>query len=482
MEPVLLACCILVIVALLAVLFFHISIIKKLKQNNIQLALCSNQTLLPNRTALYHDLKKNLSDHGSNNTAILYVDIDNFRYIHVIEDHDYADLVLSKVGERLVDLTQPKGKVYHLSEDKFIILFPNTCRKGMCEIYAANILAGFKERFEILGNEIYINLNIGIVDNPPDNMPVTKIVTAAEIAMYHAQQKGKNQYAVYNPLLSEILKKRTNIQNHLRLAFERNEFEILYQPMLDLDFDRIDGFEALLRWKSRELGEVPPSQFIEIAENSHLIEQLGTWVLRNACAFLKKLESLGYYPLNISVNVSVIQLMQDDFVTTVQETLDFLDLAPEHLELEITESMLMKSYDLVLPKLKELRSLGVRIALDDFGTGYSSLSYLSTLPINTLKLDKSFTDKIGTKHQCLTESLLYLCNQLGITIVAEGVEKDSQVSYLKRMNCHKMQGFLFSKPLTDSDVIGLLKSAPTLFDEPFPHQSKSDNKTNDEKR
>ena len=155
-----------------------------------------------------------------------------------------------------------------------------------------------------------------------------------------------------------------------------------------------------------------------------------------------------------------------------------MDLSPEHLELEITESTLMQSYDLVLPKLKQLRDIGVRIALDDFGTGYSSLSYLSQLPINTLKLDKSFIDKIGTDHESLTESLLYLCKQLDITIVAEGVEKDSQVSYLKRMNCDKMQGFLFSKPMTEADAITLLKSASTLFDEPFPPQSKPDDKKN----
>lgn len=478
MEPVIMACCVLMLATLLSILIIQITIIQKLKENNLQLQLFSTQTPLPNRTALYQDLKKSLSKYGAQNTAILYVDIDKFRYIHVIEDHDYADLVLTKVSERLVALAQPKGKVYHLSEDKFIVLFPNTCRRGMSEVLAANILAGFKERFEILGNEIYINLNIGIVDNPPVDMPVSKIITAAEVAMHHAHQKGKNQYSVYSPSLSQALKQRTDIQNHLRLAFERNEFEIYYQPILDLDFDSIDGFEALIRWKSKELGEVPPSYFIEIAENTHLIEHLGTWVLRKSCAFLKKLEKMGYSPLNMSVNVSVVQLMQDDFVTTVQETLEFLDLSPEHLELEITESTLMQSYDLVLPKLKQLRDIGVRIALDDFGTGYSSLSYLSQLPINTLKLDKSFIDKIGTDHESLTESLLYLCKQLDITIVAEGVEKDSQVSYLKRMNCDKMQGFLFSKPMTEADAITLLKSASTLFDEPFPPQSKPDDKKN----
>ena len=264
-----------------------------------------------------------MSKYGAQNTAILYVDIDKFRYIHVIEDHDYADLVLTKVSERLVALAQPKGKVYHLSEDKFIVLFPNTCRRGMSEVLAANILAGFKERFEILGNEIYINLNIGIVDNPPVDMPVSKIITAAEVAMHHAQQKGKNQYSVYSPSLSQALKQRTDIQNHLRLAFERNEFEIYYQPILDLDFDSIDGFEALIRWKSKELGESASQLFYRNSRKHPFNRAFGHLGAAQVLCISKKLEKMGYSPLNMSVNVSVVQLMQDDFVTTVQETLEF---------------------------------------------------------------------------------------------------------------------------------------------------------------
>ena len=179
--------------------------------------------------------------------------------------------------------------------------------------------------------------------------------------------------------------------------------------------------------------------------------------------FSQKLEKMGYSPLNISVNVSVIQLMQDDFVPTVQETLEFLTW-PRAFGTEITESMLIKSLQLVLPKLEQLRRIGVRIALDDFGTGYSSRSYLSQIPITTLKLDKSFVDKIGTEQESLTESILYLCKQLNLDIVAEGVEHNYQASYLKRMKCHKMQGYLFSRPLPEQGIIDLLKSAPTLFD------------------
>lgn len=464
---------ILAILTLLTVLILQTTKVKKLKQDNLQLTLFSRETPLPNRTALRKDVEEIIPDSTTQDMALLYVDIDNFRYIHVIEDHEYADLVLYKVSERLISLAQPRGRVYHLSEDKFAILFPNTGQNGIGEVMAANILAGFKERFEISGNELYINLSIGIVDHPPVDITIEEVLTAAQIAMYHAKEAGRNHYFLYKPDLSLGLQKRTNIQNHLRLAFERNEFEIHYQPQLDLDFDRIDGFEALLRWTSKELGPIAPNQFIKIAESSHLIHSLGTWVLRSACAFIKELEKMGYPHLNISVNVSVMQLMQEDFVATVQETLEFLELAPEHLELEITESMLMKSFQKIIPKLQELREMGVRIALDDFGTGYSSLSYLSQIPITTLKLEKTFIDKIGTDQEGLTESILYLCNKLHLNAVAEGVEKDSQISYLKEMGCQRMQGYLFSKPLPEQGIFDLLKAAPTLFDEPFTHQAKS---------
>ena len=415
--------CILAIFTLLTVLILQTIKVRKLQQKNQQLILFSRETPLPNRTALRKDVEQNKPEGDIQDLSLLYVDIDNFRYIHVIEDHHFAKLVLYKVSERLITLAQPKGRVYHLSEDKFAILYPDTGQKGIGEIMAANILAGFKERFEIAGNELYINLSIGIVDHPPADMTIEKILTAAQIAMYHAKEAGRNYYYVYNPDLSRSLKERTNIKNHLRLAFERNEFAIHYQPQLDLDLDRIDGFEALLRWTSKELGPIPPDEFIKVAESTHIIHSLGMWVLRSACTFLKKLEKMGYSPLNISVNVSVMQLLKDDFVTTVRETLEFLELAPEHLELEITESILMKSLHLIIPKLQELREIGVRIAIDDFGTGYSSLSYLSQIPVTTLKLDKSFIDKIGTEQEGLTESILYLCRQLKLNTVAEGVEK-----------------------------------------------------------
>ena len=189
-----------------------------------------------------------------------------------------------------------------------------------------------------------------------------------------------------------------------------------------------------------------------------LIIPLGAWVLRSSCTFLKKLEQMGYASLGVSVNVSVTQLMQNDFVALVQETLEFLEIAPGRLELEITESILMESFQLVRPRLEELRKIGVRIALDDFGTGYSSFSYLAQIPITTLKLDKSFIDHIGTGQEALIESVIYLCRKMDLCVVVEGVEKDSQLNYLREQGCQKIQGYLFSKPLSQGEILNLLRS------------------------
>lgn len=459
--------CLLIIAILLIVCAVFVRRAGKLKKENRQIRFISEQTSLPNKNSLFRNIKENPSLYPLNEVTLLYVDIDNFRYINDAEGYDTGNRLLRQVSERLIALSKPKGQVYHLGEDAFAILFPNPGQRGLGEIMAAHVLAGFKISFDIDGHAYHINLSIGVVDRPSESTGFQEMLSDAEIAMYHAKESGGNRYIVYRRCLRRDFIEQYSIYNHLRHAIERHEFEICYQPQLDLAFDRIDGFEALLRWTNRDLGPVSPDQFIRAAEDTHLIVPLGNWVLRNACHFIRKLEDMGYSPLSVSVNISIIQLMQDDFVPTVQETLEFLELAPERLELEITESLLMESLDTVLPKLEELRGLGVRIALDDFGTGYSSLSYLAQIPITTLKLDKSFTDIIGSRQEGLMEGILYLCKKLNLSTVAEGVEKNSQLNYLREMGCQKMQGYLFSKPVSENEVLDLLQSAPTLFDQPF---------------
>ncbi|MGI6538305.1 MAG: putative bifunctional diguanylate cyclase/phosphodiesterase [Caldicoprobacterales bacterium] len=418
----------------------------------------NEQTSLPNKNALLKDLQELLSETSLSQSALLFIDVDNFRNINNMIGHDLGDQLLLQIGERLVKITQPKGRVYHIGEDGFVILFPDASEDGLGEIMAAYVLGRFKESFEISHHVLHLTLSIGVVDKPPADKSIDEILTAAEIAMYQAKKDGRNQYVVFDSPLTGELRENIKIQKYLINAIEDDEFEIHYQPQLDLINDRIDGFEALLRWNSKKSGMVPPDRFIKAVEDNHMIIPLGSWVLRSACAFIKNLEAKGYPDLNISINISIIQLLQDDFVTTVQETLDFLELNPQQLELEITESMFMESFKLSLPKLEQLREMGVRLALDDFGTGYSSLSYLAQIPISTLKLDKSFIDKIETEQEGLIEGILYLCNRLNLSTVAEGVEHKRQIAYLKKMGCHKMQGYVFSKPLPEKDIINFLQT------------------------
>jgi diguanylate cyclase (GGDEF)-like protein len=439
--------------------------IKNLKKEYLYVRYFHPLTGLPNKNSLYKDALKNESS-GSSGMAVLYIDIDNFRLINDIAGHDLGDMALQKVGTRLAELCKNKGNLYHVGEDEFVILYPDVSEKGIGEIMAAYILGGFKTSMQVLDHDLFISISIGVFEQNKQNFSIQQLLSFAEAAMYQAKSQGKKQYVLFNKNLGHELVEKANISKLIHKAYENNEFEVYYQPQLDLAFDRIDGFEALLRWKSPILGMVPPNQFIQVAEETQLIIPLGAWVLRSACAFLKKLEAAGYAPLSISVNVSVIQLLQDDFVPLVQETLEFLEIKPVYLELEITESILMK-FELVKPKLEQLRKIGVRIALDDFGTGYSSLGYLSQTPITTLKLDKSFTDRIGSSYEILIDSVIYLCKKMELQVVAEGVETNSQLDYLRTLGCHRMQGYLYSKPLPEKEVMDLLKSTFTLFDDSY---------------
>jgi EAL domain-containing protein (putative c-di-GMP-specific phosphodiesterase class I) len=234
---------------------------------------------------------------------------------------------------------------------------------------------------------------------------------------------------------------------------------LYYQPQFDLEKEKISGFEALIRWDNPELGFVCPDRFIGIAEETHLIIAIGEWVLKTACLFIKHLHDKGYSNLTISVNVSILQLMQENFVDTVIKVLDLTEIEPKYLELEITESVLMESYQIIHNKLYNLKKLGVRVALDDFGRGYSSLSYLKQLPIDTLKIDKTFIDYISSEDSCdnITGMIVKIGRKMKLTIIAEGVENQQQMDYLKKHSCQKIQGYLISKPLTSEKAIEFIK-------------------------
>ncbi|HYE10840.1 MAG TPA: EAL domain-containing protein, partial [Patescibacteria group bacterium] len=436
---------------------------KKIKETEGRLAYLvyhDSLTGLPNKLSLYESSHKDifLSQHGQ--SALLFIDMDNFKYINDTMGHVFGDQLIIKVSERLNSLLKDGCSIYRLSGDEFTIIIQHISGEKDAETFAAHLLEGFKEGFDVLNCVVNISLSIGIAMYPAHGENIEELLKHADISMYRAKETGRNRYVVYNHLMNKVFTERMEIEKYLHTALEKNEFEIYYQPQLDLKLDKITGFEALLRWKSPELGFVSPLKFIKIAEDTRLIILLGTWVLRNACVFLKKLHKMGFTDLTVSVNISMLQLIQRDFSDIVKDTLEFYELEPYYLELEITESILMESFETIELKLEELSECGVRIALDDFGKGYSSLSYLKQLPISTLKIDKSFIDNITNENNTnkLTGHIVTIGKSMGMCVVAEGVERQEQLEYLIMHECDKIQGYLYSKPVPEAELIKLVES------------------------
>ncbi|BCG57196.1 putative bifunctional diguanylate cyclase/phosphodiesterase [Paenibacillus sp. URB8-2] len=411
-------------------------------------------TDLPNKLALYENAADNLLADSSGKAALLFVDIDNFKYINDTMGHEFGDRLIVKASERLLSIIEKEGVIYRFGGDEFIILLQPLKEKADIDRVAARILTGFKEAVDMDNSLLHISISIGISIYPDHGSDIMELVKRADIAMYKAKEAGKGSYVVFDHPLNDTFAERMNIEKQLYTAMEQEEFELVYQPQVDLILNKVTGLEALLRWKSPDLGYVSPLKFIKVAEDSHLIIPLGAWVLRSACAFLKLLHEQGFGHLTMSVNISMLQLLQTDFNELVLETLESFGLQPNYLELEITESVLVEFYDHVVAKLNALRARDIKIALDDFGTGYSSLSYLTYLPISTLKIDKSFIDSIptGTNHAALVEHIIMIGKRMNMSVIAEGVERQEQLAYLLEQGCDKIQGYFFSRPLAAKDM------------------------------
>ncbi len=421
------------------------------------LAYHDQLTGLKNRFALQERLDYLKRENEIKNYALLYIDIDNFKYVNDAMGHRFGDMLLTKVSERLLNSTTVNNSVYRIGGDEFIVLIENYDKKEYIERTAVAILKAFKPLFEIESINIFATISVGISIYPEHGKEIDSLLKNADIALYKAKESGKNRIVFYNDPMNEEIAGRVKIEKSLRTALDKKEFELYYQPQLDIRTGTISGFEALIRWRSGDLGFVSPQDFIGVAEATHLIIPIGEWVLKTACQFLNNLERLGYKGLSMSVNISMIQLIQDDFVDMVLDNIDAVHINPIQLELEITESILMESYEVIAKKLKILRARGIRIALDDFGKGYSSLNYLKLLPITTLKIDKSFIDTISSKGKTLTDLIVKMGRSMDLCVVAEGVETQEQFDFLIKHKCNKIQGYLFSKPMPESETINKIR-------------------------
>ncbi|MEK4848575.1 EAL domain-containing protein [Paenibacillus sp. FSL H7-0756] len=427
------------------------------QKNMHRLAYMDSLSNLPNRLSLLETMESYFRRTGGS-AALLFVDMDNFKYINDTLGHKSGDILIRKASERLQSVVRRADMLSRLGGDEFVIFLKDIESRVDVLNLAEDIMRAFRKSFLIGESNLYVSSSIGISFYPEDGETTEEILKNADVAMYRAKEEGKSTYVVYDKSMHTAFNDRMNIEKHLRSAMNNNEFELHYQPQVQMETGLISGFEALIRWNSPVLGFVSPLTFIKIAEDSRLIIYIGEWVLREACKFMNSIHQRTGIPYKISVNISIIQLLQDDFVEIVLDSLEESGLAASSLELEITESVFMESFGSTVSKLEFLKSRGIRIALDDFGTGYSSLSYLQQLPISTLKMDKIFIDSLADKafSESFVQTIIILGHKMGLDVVAEGVEDASQWAFLQEAHCDKVQGYLISRPVPQRQVMELL--------------------------
>ena len=422
-----------------------------------QLAFKDQLTGLPNRAELISEIEKVLFRFRENDKcALMYLDIDNFKYINDSFSHSVGDMLLVEIGKRLRNSFTDNELVARFEGDEFVIFVKKFRTLDELNEKISTAMGMFNEPFNVMRNTFHISASCGICIYPDQVGSIEEMMKSSDVAMYHAKKEGKNTHVMFRQEMNDELVERIEMENGLRHALANNEFILFYQPQVDLTTGEIASFEALLRWMHPEKGMIQPLKFIGVAEESGLIVQIGKWALKTACEFIIRLNNRTSKKYSISVNISVVQLMQADFVDMVREILESTGLEPSLLELEITESKLVETVDINLEKIHELRNLGVRFSIDDFGKGFSSLSYLKQLPVNTLKIDKCFVDDIPENDNSMIESIIHIGHKRNLVVVAEGVEKKEQMEYLTKHKCDMMQGYFYSMPVPEEDVDKLI--------------------------
>lgn len=415
-------------------------------------------TKLPNRIALTNDIQEHVKQQESITVALMIIDIDNFKYINDTLGHHFGDEFLIEIAKIFLNLSSQSIRVYRIGGDEFAFLV--TASMPQIEMAAQEIMNCFHKPIYMDKIKIHTTLSMGIAVYPFAGKTVQQLLKNSDIAMYEAKQRGKERYVFFDDVMNYRIIEKTKIEHNLQFALDNKEFMLYFQPQYKTSNDKISGFEALIRWKSRELGMVPPNDFIKIAEESQKIVAIGKWVFVNSCDFASKLIKRGYKDIKVSVNISIVQLIQDDFTDFILSTIESKNLDFKLIELEITETVLIRSVQEAYTKLETLRSKGVSISLDDFGTGYSSLSYLQNLPITTLKMDRAFVEDItkNTITENLASFIISMAHKLNLEVIAEGVETELQLDILKKYNCDKVQGYYYSKPMPEEQAFLLLES------------------------
>ncbi len=436
-----------------------LSIVSILYKRTKHIAFYDQLTGLSNKMTVFKTGDKLLALNERPHTAgLLYIDIDNFKYLNDTFGHEFGDKVLIKLAATLREKIGKDVRVAHFGGDEFLVFVLNSSHNEITA-YTENLLALLGEKMIIDGRELFLTFSAGLALYPDHALQFSELIQNADTAMHRAKLSGKTQFILYDETMYQALRQRMEIENDLRLAIENGELFVMYQPQINLQTGRLDGLEALVRWNHPHKGLISPNEFIPIAEGTGQIEKIGLFVFTSAVRFIKRAEMTGHLQFSVSINVSVKQMHGKKFVSQLIGICVAEGVSPERITIEVTESVLMEADEEIKDKLTRLREAGFHIALDDFGTGYSSLTYLRYLPVNSIKMDKSFIDDMfaDERSRILTSSIIQICHDLGLQIVAEGVEISEQMIFLQEKHCDLIQGYYFSKPVKADDVLEQLE-------------------------
>ena len=442
---------------------------KKAEARILHMAYYDSLTDLPNRILFQDRLNQTLENAKRYDviSAILFLDLDNFKRINDTLNHRVGDMLLKGIAERLATLVRASdtvaregmnilsNTVARLGGDEFIILLTEINSLQDAAKVSQRVLNTISKPFNINGYEVFVTASIGITLYPSDGNDLDGLLKNADIAMYHAKDQGKNNFQFYMQSMNVATIDRLTMENSLRKALEREEFLLYYQPRMDILTGKVIGAEALIRWNHPDKGLVYPNEFIPIAEETGFIIPIGEWVLKTACKQNKVWQKSGYSHTRISVslNLSGHQFNQESLIAIIEKALNNSVLEPQYLELEITESVIMKRGEATVAMLNKLKNMGLTISMDDFGTGYSSFSYLSQFPLDIIKIDRSFISNVtkSSKDAAIVKAIIVMAHTLKLKVVAEGVETEQQLAFLREQGCDEMQGYLLSRPLSVED-------------------------------
>ncbi|MEC0270176.1 putative bifunctional diguanylate cyclase/phosphodiesterase [Paenibacillus anseongense] len=429
--------------------------IKRNEEKKKLLALVYNDSLtgLRNRRYFKEKLTTMIQKHHEQGIKLelMFIDLDHFKWINDSLGHDAGDRLLVQIAQRIKTCVGQFGTVARLGGDEFTVILEGIHSSGQMVGVAERIIEAFKEPVWLDKHEIRVTMSAGISIFPDHGMTASMLMKRADKAMYHAKQEGRNQFVIYQSSFDEGEYKRFVFKSQFVKALTDQQFFLEYQPRVELDSGEIKSLEALVRWNHPDQGIVGPMEFISLAEETGFIVPLGEWVIQEACRQIKQWQQKGLPPVRVAINVSAKQFLQASFVNKMKEILRENEIKPTFIEIEITESALMKNEQPIVDALKVIKEMGVFLSIDDFGTGYSSLQYLKTFKLDALKIDRSFIKDLP-RDKALTKMIISLARKLKLKVIAEGVETPEQHTWLLNSGCHQAQGYLYSKPLGASDI------------------------------